>query len=109
MARNNRKPNEYEKIQYLDGLKPFVTDKNLVELFTSIGYPNIDKRRYSDLFFTNISLGYRTINTSARITKAEISTDKEIVFKNKIPYGNLSSHFHQFDKDKLHSRPIFEP
>lgn len=44
-------PNEYEKIQYLDGLKPFVTDKNLVELFASIGYPNIDKKRYSDLFF----------------------------------------------------------
>ncbi|WP_141080621.1 hypothetical protein [Campylobacter lanienae] len=71
-------PNEYEKRQYLDDLKPFVTDKNLVELFTSIGYPNIDKKRYSDLFFTNISLGYRTINTSAHITKAEISTDKEI-------------------------------
>ena len=71
-------PNEYEKRQYLDGLKPFVTDKNLVELFASIGYPNIDKKRYSDLFFTNISLGYRTINTSAHITKAEISTDKEI-------------------------------
>lgn len=71
-------PNEYEKIQYLDGLKPFVTDKNLVELFASIGYPNIDKKRYSDLFFTNISLGYRKINTSAHITKAEISTDKEI-------------------------------
>ena len=75
---NSLSPNEYEKIQYLDGLKPFVTDKNLVELFASIGYPNIDKKRYSDLFFTNISLGYRKINTSAHITKAEISTDKEI-------------------------------
>ena len=41
---NSLSPNEYEKIQYLDGLKPFVTDKNLVELFTSIGYPNIDKK-----------------------------------------------------------------
>ena len=76
---NALKPSEYEKIQYLCKEEKFSpTDKHLIELFNSIGYANIDKKRYSDLFFTNICLGYRKINTSAHIDKSEVAIDEKL-------------------------------
>lgn len=54
--------------QYLDGVdltqKGYETDVALIRLFESVGYPDIDKKRYPDLFFTNYALGYRSGDAS---------------------------------------------
>lgn len=55
------------------------TDKNLIEYFSLIGKPDIDKKRYSDLFFCNCNLGYRKGNYSGNMTRTALQNDsKEI-------------------------------
>lgn len=62
----------YEQIQYLDGIdmnrRDAITDANLVTLFNEIGFKDIDKNRYSQLFFTNFVLGYRNGSASGNMT-----------------------------------------
>lgn len=55
------------------------TDKSLVELFAAIGYPNIDKKRYSELFFCNFCLGYRKHNYTGSFSKTDFRADKEYI------------------------------
>lgn len=57
---NTMDRHDYDKLMYLDvpDEKRFATDKNLIDLFAHIGYPDIDKKRYPELFFTNFCLGY---------------------------------------------------
>ena len=48
------------EVHYFDGLaEKTPTDKNLIRLFETIGYPKIDQKRYEDLFFTNFIPGLR--------------------------------------------------
>lgn len=55
------------------------TDRALIELFGVIGYPEIDKKRYSDLFFCNFCLGYRKENYTEPFSKRDFKDDKEYV------------------------------
>lgn len=52
-----------------------VTDQNLSCLFKEIGYPDILKKRYDDLFFTNLCLGYRSEGTSGNLKKSWLKRD----------------------------------
>ena len=80
---NTQLENGEEPRQYLDGTdisgKGFETDASLVELFASVGYPNIDKTRYEELFFTNFALGYRqgTKKSSSGMTEAVMDADAD--------------------------------
>ena len=49
------------------GSKIYDTDRNLNSLFESIGYHDIINNRYPDLFFTNLSLGYRSKGMSGNL------------------------------------------
>lgn len=85
-VKNIRKLNQgITDTQYLDNcdltLREVTTDKNLVELFKSIGYPQIDKKRYSDLFFCNFSLGYRTGSQSGGMTGRVMNQDAPYIKK----------------------------
>lgn len=85
-VKNIRKLNQgITDTQYLDNcdltLREVTTDKNLVELFKSIGYPQIDKKRYSDLFFCNFSLGYRTGSQSGGMTGRVMNKDAPYIKK----------------------------
>lgn len=51
------------------------TDVNLIKLFESIGYPEIDIIRYPDLFFSNFNLGYRKENGSGDMTTEVMDAD----------------------------------
>ena len=51
------------------------TDRNLVELFDHLGYPDIDSIRYEDLFFTNLCLGYRSEGISGNLKKNWLRQD----------------------------------
>jgi len=54
------------------------TDKNLITLFKSIGYEDIENIRYEKLFFTNYSLGYRKKGSmSGGMTVSRLLKDKE--------------------------------
>ena len=53
----------------------FQTDNNLVELFKSIGYDDIRNKNYSDLFFTNLVLGFRTKGSSQGCVASWIKKD----------------------------------
>lgn len=54
------------------------TDKKLIELFDILGYKEIDKKPYSDLFFTNYCLGYRNNNKlSGPVKSSVINRDRE--------------------------------
>jgi len=51
------------------------TDRNLGVLFESIGYHDIINNKYSDLFFTNLSLGYRCKGTSGNLKDTWLKRD----------------------------------
>lgn len=51
------------------------TDTNLIQYFTWIGRPEIDKQRYSDLFFCNCNLGYRKDTYSGNMTRNILTND----------------------------------
>jgi hypothetical protein len=53
------------------------TDKNIIDFFDYIGYSHIDKIRYSDLFFTNFNLGYRTAQSSGGMTSKLMDMDAQ--------------------------------
>jgi hypothetical protein len=53
------------------------TDVNLISLFNSIGYADIDVIRYPDLFFTNFNLGYRTAQSSSGMTSKLMDMDAQ--------------------------------
>lgn len=57
------------------------TDVNLIELFSSIGYEDIDAIRYPDLFFTNYNLGYRTENGSGNMTPEVMDADSNYIME----------------------------
>lgn len=50
-----------DKIFYFEEKKrsDFITDKNLIEYFKILGYPDISKKKEKDLFFTNLIPGVR--------------------------------------------------
>ena len=79
LCENIRKMNEGIDVPYLFGChlesKVSQTDRNLIELFAEIGYPNIDVIRYPDLFFCNFSLGYRTEQGSGGMTDDLLEAD----------------------------------
>ena len=50
-------------------------DANLIQYFSWIGKPEIDKRRYSDLFFCNCNLGYRKDTYSGNMTRKILAND----------------------------------
>ena len=52
-----------------------VTDNNLNKLFESIGYHDVMHIRYQDLFFTNLSLGYRSEGTSGNLKMSWLRKD----------------------------------
>ena len=57
-----------KSIPYIDkNDKIYSTDKNLIELFKVLGYSDIAKNRYEDLFFTNFCLAYRTGKESGNV------------------------------------------
>lgn len=69
-------------IQYRRKGEKSVTDDNLTELFTVLGYGKngkkpIDEQRYDELFFTNFCLGYRTGTDSGGMYKDLMMVDKE--------------------------------
>lgn len=69
--------------QYLDDVnmksRDAQTDKNLITLFNAIGYPDIDKKRYEQLFFANFSLGYRSNGSnSGGMTITQLMTDRDL-------------------------------
>lgn len=51
------------------------TDANLIQYFSWIGKPEIDKHRYSDLFFCNCNLGYRKDTYSGNMTRKILAND----------------------------------
>ena len=60
----------------------FVTDQNLIRLFGILGYDNkkkkdIARQRYSELFFTNFCLGYRSGKDSGGMTLNQMMKDAE--------------------------------
>lgn len=57
------------------------TDINLIDLFEHIGYTDIDVIRYSDLFFTNFNLGYRTVWNSEDIPLELMELDAPYIKK----------------------------
>ena len=64
------------EIHYFDKVsesefEKFATDRNLVELFKILGYQDIKKYRYKDLFFTNLIPGYRSSGKSTGGFKKE--------------------------------------
>mgnify|MGYP000038529747 FL=1 len=54
----------------------FQTDTNVIALFRHLGY-EIAREQYSDLFFTNFCLGYRSGRNSGNMTKALMEKDME--------------------------------
>lgn len=59
------------------GKRIYDTDRNLNSLFESIGYHDIISNRYPDLFFTNLSLGYRSRGTSGNLKDTWLKHDYE--------------------------------
>lgn len=55
------------------------TDNALVTLFEEIGYPEIDKIRYRDLFFCNFCLGYRKEKYTGNLRKKDFRADRESI------------------------------
>lgn len=51
------------------------TDSNLKDLFETIDYQDIIHKQYSDLFFTNLALGYRSKGTSGNLKKSWLKHD----------------------------------
>ena len=51
------------------------TDTNLIQYFSWIGRPEIDKQRYSDLFFCNCNLGYCKDTYSGNMTRNILTND----------------------------------
>ena len=51
------------------------TDANIIQYFSWIGKPEIDKHRYSDLFFCNCNLGYRKDTYSGNMTRKILAND----------------------------------
>jgi hypothetical protein len=80
---NVRRMNNGEDIPYLYNYKKDAreakTDTHIVELFDAIDYKNIDEKRYSDLFFSNFCLGYRTGQGSQGMTKTIMKRDEQYV------------------------------
>lgn len=72
--------NQGRDVRYLDNIKICPTDQSLITLFDSIGYRDIAKIDYSDLFFTNLILGYRSHNCSGNFKAAWIN-DSKALFK----------------------------
>lgn len=69
--------------QYLDGVdmtrRDSQTDNNLITLFKEIGYPDIDQKRYENLFFTNFSLGYRRKGSNTgKMTITQLKRDQDL-------------------------------
>lgn len=62
---------------------PWATDRNLKDLISKIEgengvlYPDIDKDRYDNLFFTNFCLGYRLQKESGGMTQNIMMNDSE--------------------------------
>lgn len=73
---NIKAMNRGEEGGYFSG-KVFDTDINLNRLFESIGYHDIINNRYQDLFFTNLSLGYRSKGTSGNLKDTWLKHDYE--------------------------------
>lgn len=82
---NIRDMNKGIDVMYLDGCNleasESTTDKNLIYLFDIIGYKNIDKRRYPDLFFCNFNLGYRVGNSSGGMSDDLMDADADYIKK----------------------------
>jgi hypothetical protein len=57
------------------------TDRNLIDFFAAIHYPDIDCIRYPDLFFTNFNLGYRTTRGSGGMTEELMEADAVYVMR----------------------------
>lgn len=57
------------------------TDYNLIQIFKEVKGYDIENTRYSNLFFTNFSLGYRTGSGTGGMTKGVMSEDKEYFVK----------------------------
>lgn len=83
LCENIRKMNEGIDVPYMFGChlesKVSQTDRNLIALFTEIGYPNIDVIRYPDLFFCNFSLGYRMGTDTGGMTDDLLGADSEYI------------------------------
>ena len=74
IAMNNGDKN----ITYIDrNDKIYITDEHLIELFETLGYKDIDNKRYDDLFFTNFCLGYRSSKQSGSMTKEIMFNDAD--------------------------------
>ena len=80
MNRIRRINNDGEKVHYLDcsyNERMYTTDENLAVLCSQIGYGKEEKKesilntRYSSLFFTNYSLGYRTTQSLGNVSSSE--------------------------------------
>ena len=72
---NIRKKNSGIKVGYMDG-NSSITDKNLIQLFDSIGYKICEERKDNeDLLFTNLVLGYRSSGTSGGFKSSWITHD----------------------------------
>lgn len=83
LCENIRMMNEGIDVPYMFGChlesKISQTDRNLITLFTEIGYPNIDVIRYPNLFFCNFSLGYRTGADTGGMTDDLLEADSEYI------------------------------
>lgn len=76
LMNNIAKMNQGINANYLDGVNVCITDKNLIALFESIGYKDISRIKYDDLFFTNLCLGYRNKGTSGGLKAKWINRDR---------------------------------
>ncbi len=76
-AMNNNEDVPYIMKRTLGNEAASPTDYMLVDLFAEIGIPNIDTKRYSNLFFTNFCLGYRTGTGSGGMTLKLLMHDAE--------------------------------
>jgi uracil-DNA glycosylase len=70
--------NQGHAVRYLNNTKICPTDRSLIELFDSIGYQDIAKIDYPELFFTNLILGYRSHNCSGNFKAAWVNECKAL-------------------------------
>jgi len=67
--------------QYLSGISAFQTDEKLIEIFDEHLDRDLRNERYSDLYFTNLCLGYRQDKSSGYWRQSWMTEDAGKYFK----------------------------
>ncbi|WP_165060734.1 hypothetical protein [Adlercreutzia sp. ZJ154] len=79
IACDNSTDTQYLDNRHLNDNRDFTTDNNLIKIFKDLGR-DIEHKRYSDLFFTNLCLGYRQDATSGYFKQKWMTEDAEKYF-----------------------------